>query len=565
MQLGKFFNRNWVVLSIVMIVVGAGISSWAAVYNPQVGHNPLTNINYADNGQGFISTSRDSRLFNATSSDLQQAIWHLNGTDGTITIPNGTITVTDTLTMDDGVTIQGMSGFDTRIIHSVADGPLFDITDDTYSQTMGGLKKFSIYSSDTQQNVINVTSGDYFTIENIFFRNNNNTCIYLDGTQGVTIRDCFFYRNTLAGNDADMIQLDSELVFCTGTVIDHCQFGRNSARHAVNVTDASGTIIQNNWFEGGAYGNFNVTRLCGGRNTQILNNRVAGTGTNRHVWILDRSGAWGDDKITQYVNIMGNTVSGVTGTGELLTHTDEEDVQQLVFTNNIVDGNITFTGGSCVLQDSVICDNVFLYGHIDIRGTFRVVIEGNRITPNSYYGINIAAPSATTITGNSIHNGVVGVRLVTGSTLGNNVVGNFMYDCSSYGVFYDGDSDEKIIISDNIIDGDDTGSSEGVFLSTDAWNAVVTGNVITDFTKGVFLHSSTENCTVSDNNVIDCTTGVDNDGSNNLVVLNTGFLNVIPTENITQDVQPGFAWYDTTNHKLMVYEGSGVWKSSTFA
>jgi len=93
MQLGKFFNRNWVVLTIVMLVVGAGVGSFAATF--EYGINPTNNRPNANTGQGYISTSRDSRLFNKT--EIQKAIDYVNNEslhDGVVHLPSGVIAST---------------------------------------------------------------------------------------------------------------------------------------------------------------------------------------------------------------------------------------------------------------------------------------------------------------------------------------------------------------------------------------------------------------------------------------------------------------------------------------
>ena len=100
---------------IVLLMLLIVFSSSSAVQ--QMGTNPNTNKTYGID-QDYISTSKDTRLFNFTESDLRAALNYLNSSNdapGTIWLPEGTMTVTSQFELNNQTTIIG-SGTDTTIL-----------------------------------------------------------------------------------------------------------------------------------------------------------------------------------------------------------------------------------------------------------------------------------------------------------------------------------------------------------------------------------------------------------------------------------------------------------------
>jgi len=118
MQLGKFFHKYIGSILLVSIL----LLSMAAVATFEYGINPNNNRPNAFIGQGYISTSKDSRLFNATGADLQKAIYYCNDTAGVlILLPQGTITITDEILLVNSVTVRGVGNWETRLYLSTND------------------------------------------------------------------------------------------------------------------------------------------------------------------------------------------------------------------------------------------------------------------------------------------------------------------------------------------------------------------------------------------------------------------------------------------------------------
>lgn len=147
-------KSRFLILLIALSFVVACSPVWALTH--RIGTQ--NNITYAWTGQEYIKTSRDDRLFNASGSDLQQAIWYLNDTygGGEVTLPSSNITLSSPIELENSVTIQGTSGSNIILNSGIT---AFRFTDNiSYAR----LKDIDIYPSSNhftgQIPIINLTA-----------------------------------------------------------------------------------------------------------------------------------------------------------------------------------------------------------------------------------------------------------------------------------------------------------------------------------------------------------------------------------------------------------------------
>ena len=102
MQNWVFLKRNIVVLTLVVVLVLSSI-----VVAVRIGDY------HSWNGQGKIGSTLDTRVFNYTNAELQQAIWYSNGSgtnNGKVLLPQGDITLTSDLIIENCSVVGAGSG-----------------------------------------------------------------------------------------------------------------------------------------------------------------------------------------------------------------------------------------------------------------------------------------------------------------------------------------------------------------------------------------------------------------------------------------------------------------------
>ena len=299
MQLGKFFNRNWVVLSIVMLVVGAGVGSFAATF--EYGINPTNNRPNAFTGQGYISTSRDSRLFNATEADLQLAIYHCNDTGGGIVhIPEGIITLTGTIYLVNGVTLRG-SGDRSRLYLSV-NASCINIT------TKGSGNVWNI--SRLQDLEIYTHDGGYTGTAATIYISNGENARHVNNI----INDVFFY-NTGSGakrQTGTALEIKAEGT-SSNTHMLYCSFGSigvSGFNYGINITSIEGaggeSNINANTFESlFLVGCKHMLRLYAENGQAGLDGAAQASGNEFMYIVMQARGSAGEQTL-EGINITGN-------------------------------------------------------------------------------------------------------------------------------------------------------------------------------------------------------------------------------------------------------------------
>lgn len=518
-------SKTGVVLIAFLLLFTAGFG-WAINYisfDSSFPRNP-TGVN-----QGFISTSKDDVLFNATGTDLQNAVYHLNDTGGTVYLPVCNIT-TDTIYLVNNVNLVGQGNASILYLEdSSTDSLLYIVYNHSISISnlcLDGNKGGQIAA----RQCIEIRASYDITIKDCLIKNSwEDGILASTSTYNIFVTDCSFIacgdHSSISSPVGVLIQGDYSTVtncyfedcyFC-GVAIEGVGHGKYNIVSDNIITGDTGSGI---WVEGGkgennlitnniiynlygtAYG-VNTTKgiTCAGKNCIISNNYVdliTGAGiyvvapnctieNNIVTNILSDSGI---TLITpaDYCNVIGNYIYRSNDSGIYSYNND----YNTFIGNQIIECN---WGGSASFAGIRLYNN----GKHIVKGNF---IIGCKIT-------GILAGSESFIEGNYIFN-----SSLYGIGGGYKVTNNYIENISTFGIFA---TDSNATFSGNsIID------IAGYGIYCNDVNISITDNHFNDVgNDGILLDATAINCFVSDNVFVNITNAaIDNDGTGNIIDLN---------------------------------------------
>jgi parallel beta-helix repeat protein len=445
-----------VAIFLLMIISAVGVASVTRTISDNT-----------DNSDTFIKNSKGN-YWDVTESNLQAAINDLtNG--GTVWIPTGTLTITNTLTIThDGINLMG---FGNSTILRLGNAQNKDIL------------RIGLYDSTGANNlIISNIMFDMNNANNDGISDNNRNAIDIRGySRDVTIRDCYFKDGISAfiigGRYTSYITVDS------------CHFD--------GMEVLAGYYPGAIWFEGD---------YCIASNNMIRDTYACG--------IIFESGTAGS--VAQFNTAYGNEITGNIAYGLYMEGSGRSN--NCSFLNNFIH-NINSTAyvgvGSMYVTGILLMDNSSAIGNriqdvwnIGIQSVGNVVISDNiidKIRSTSYgYGIQLSSTGNAIIKGNIISN-IADQEGIYGTTSGRAIVtDNTIYNCGDDGIR----AGPYWVISNNKI----WDCDYGIDLVNGASSCTISGNIVNDCTKGIYIYNNAD-VTVTGNRVYSCTDGIEEAGT----------------------------------------------------
>ena len=518
-------NKLIVVGAVVLLLGVSGV--WAV---QKFGTDPTTSISYGID-RGYISTSKDTKLFAATGAGLQQAVYYLNGSGGAIYLPAMNISVSKTITKtsQNPITIIG-SGWQNNGSYGGTclkdNGAGIIMTIGTASEVITGV-----------------------TIENVCFSASgyDDTGLYLLRNTQTTLRNVWFagFNRALHIKGCWESSFYNLRVLHCGNIVD--------TTPAVVVEQYDATVdgqtnnLVFNGVSGGAchYGFINI-----GNNTDNVyrvsltdfylepSNETGTYGirldTNGQGFSIDNPqilyGSPAIDITTAgYCSITGGEIYSPRSGGINMTTATNVNIVGTVFSGGENSYVLYMTGSSYITVQG--CSFTYCKKGVNIVSSNYVVVNGNTFREvGSGYNLDIQNNGYHQISNNVFEpkNGknAVPAAIVylwnqqNTSFIGNVLYQNPTYNTVTYGVYVPASSDFNLFAL-NKVEGD----------ITNAFSIADPHSVIFNNDK--------------------------------LGVWNNTFM-VIPLKNTTSPFPPGFMWYNVIDHKLWIYEGATGWKSEEF-
>jgi len=426
-------------------------------------------INIAIDGDTGKELSRNTdfaTVFNAASAALATA-----GAGGLIFIKKGTYTISTGLTALSSINIRGESRKGTILFNDTA-GYALTVSVPGYKDWGGGIYDLQFLGDDEAETgddggQVTVISAQHYSIHNCLFWFSNGTAVNLDECYLTDIRDCYFRINT-----GTCIDINDETNSCTGTIIEHCQFGNNNSDYCIEIKDSDSNWILENWFE-------TSTKDCGGiritdgsQYTHITRNRFHALGDAKHGIQID-----GTDALVTDTRIECNTMSGFTTTGNCIDITGGETRRMHIINNTFrtINDNVFESNQDCA--DMIFRGNRF--DEVTGRGINNSNFNGLIISDNFFYHVggycvycSYARPC--TITGNVSKECTGGGFRLSSLTRGCVVANNAVYD--NTGIAYEIQDSSYYILSGNVAL---NGNADGFQLNDHTYCNII-GNISSD-------------------------------------------------------------------------------------
>ena len=484
----------------------------------------------SDNIKTFITNSNGGVWPADAGTNIQLAIWDLNGTGGEVIIPSGTFDLTST-NIKRAIEISGN-------ISLIGQG----------NSTILNLTSATGASSD----IIRI-QGDNVLISNLQIDGNKDTnqvkywrgIRAIDGVSNVTVRSCYIHdiqhsAIEAAKNTSNILVEGCFLSDCNTTsypggilFAGHDSIARNNF---IKDTYACGIIFSGTSSSYPAYNNIADGNIitgsvaCGvymegsgySHNCTIVNNIIYDINSTAY----EVSESWFSkgiimqtDTVCSNNHIIDTWDTGIHATGDT------------IISNNFIDDVGYSTSGYGIRHNTGYCG---IIGN-EISNTASRAISGGstfELVSNNYIynSGSTAVHLCDIITSNVIDTASLGVNRgvvislnnMTGVTNGvvvsdwASVVGNTI-DCQTRGI--DTDTKSNCSISNNIISASG-GSSEGIILDSSN-NCTLTANIISA-NKGIYEAGTSDWNIIGLNNCLDCTTPIDINGANTINTTNQG-------------------------------------------
>lgn len=504
---------------------------------------------------GDLITNSKGKAFAVSASGLQNAIWDLNSTDGgSVNIPVGDILLTSTIYVPERIDISGASMNETRLNWQGNNVVCFNFSG-TGNEYGGSLKNMYLYNGGTGVYVSNMIE---FSIDKCKIAAMKDYGIRTTGTSYHTmVSQCRIVANTSGTG----IYFGANGEEATG-----CDFAGFNGSTCVNIS-SSGVSLTSNWFEiGPSTGNVTTRHIViNGGDVSISGNFIGGT-RNGGDQILVMGSSSSISICNNYISGANKTAIRFSGTGTYITITGNvitnfHDYAILISSSAYgfsISGNDFYTNDGDA--KGFISANTLSNALVVTGNYFRMSAAANiyactyaSIFSNNYVFRCGGAYNCHNVQNNYISCGntaTVDYGVSNCNIVNNNYINNVKIGIGVY--------NEEAIVSNNKI-----GTLIGTYcIYVSAVNCSIINNQISNTNTNIRLTSSADYCYVFGNIIkgplID-------EGSFNTILFNRGNMTIFPTYNMSgTGVYAGFAWYDVTNHKLWVYEGAGVWKSSTF-
>lgn len=487
-------------------------------------------VNFSDGSfcnWSTMITNSNGKARTPTSANLQLSIWDLNATGGTIDMPPGIIDVTNAIRLSN-------RGHVTIVGHNTTLRQTASSSDSTFMFNACNNITITGITIDGQKS-LQVYGGDAYSQNGIVFHGGN--------CNDILISDCYIYNVLGSGIVVFNLPINKNIIIKGNTLYNNGDVAHAELNN-IYVLYGNNVIIEDNVVKNGYASNIAVSSSD---YVTIQNNMCDGT--------VDSTG---NGNINTYLNenviVSGNHVSNTVGVPDGTGIVSESD-NKVTISDNVVEGFV-IAGIYCYGIPTIRAEYFSIVGNI-INGTSRQetigialgyasngTVSDNAISymhGGTTYGISVADhTNGVSFTGNSIYNVTQGI--VDGTTCYNNVYSsNVLHKIVSYGMFAYGKYSSYV--NNILFDCAYAGLVENVAGDYNIWS----GNIVTAVAPMLKIG------------------GAHSIYTNNLFngIFNNTYM-VIPTGNVSS-FAVGYSWYDVSTHKLYVYEGAGVWKSSTFS